>query len=65
MINEFELTIDDSLCRIVILEEIDKSISSKYKCMILKIGKHFCMIADPDMKSFLCHLKSRQMLSTR
>lgn len=64
-INDTELIIDDSLGHIVIPEEIDKLISSKYKCMILKSGRPFSMIADPDMKSILRHLGSRQELSAR
>ncbi len=52
----------DEVNNIQIPETIDKLISAKFKCMILKGGRPFSLINDPDIKSVLHFLGTRESL---
>ena len=56
--------INDSL-NVEIPEDIDKLISSKFKSMILKTGRPFSLVQNPDMKNVLKFLGTRQNLTEK
>lgn len=58
-------TLYDSLGSIEIPPVIDSLICNKFKSMILKTERPFSMIADPDMKSILKNLGTRQNLAEK
>lgn len=55
----------DEIENVKIPANIDRLISSKFKCMILKTGRPFSLVSNKDMKSVLSFLGTRQNLAEK